>query len=60
LTEFDRNLEADIVSETSGNFRHLLVSQLNAHRDEGHQVDQSKAAADAQAIFDVSLRVDNS
>ena len=51
--EFKRDLEADVVSETSGNFRNLLVSQVNAHREEGGGVDPGRAAADAKTIYDV-------
>jgi len=50
--EFGRDLEKDVMSETSGNFRHLLVSQVNAHRDEVYVIDNAKAAADAQAIYE--------
>jgi hypothetical protein len=50
--EFKRDLEADVASETSGNFRHLLVSQVNAHREEGGGVDPGRAAADAKTIYD--------
>lgn len=54
IVEFDRNLEDDVVSETSGDFRHLLVSECNAHRDDSVAVDQSQASKDAQAIFEVT------
>jgi len=50
--EFDRDLEADVQSETSGDFCCLLVSQVNAHRDEGQAVDNARAAADAKAIYE--------
>jgi len=48
--ELHRDLEKDVQSETSGHFRRLLVSELNAHRSESQSVDQSKAASDAQAV----------
>jgi hypothetical protein len=50
--EFDRDLEEDVKSETSGNFERLLVSSVNASRDEGDDVDEDKAAEDAQNIYD--------
>lgn len=46
--EFQRNLEKDVVSETSGHFRRLLVSMLQAARDETNNVDWNKAKADAK------------
>lgn len=52
-SEFSRNLENDVVSETSGNFQRLLVSAVNANRDESTAVDSAKADHDARAIFEV-------
>jgi len=49
--EFGRDLEKDVVSETSGHFRRLLVSQVNSSRDEGYTVDAGKAKQDAEAIY---------
>lgn len=51
-TEFKRNLEKDIASETSGHFKRLLVSQCNAARDENPNVDIAKAEKDAKDIFE--------
>jgi len=50
--EFERNLEEDLMSETSGYFRRLLVSQCNAGRDEEGSIDMDAAREDAQVIFD--------
>ena len=47
-------MEEDIQSETGGHFSRLLVSQINAGRDEDEDVDGEKAQADAQEIYDVS------
>ena len=52
--EFERNLEEDLMGETSGYFRRLLVSQCNGGRDEEGDVDFDLAMEDAQKIYDVS------
>jgi len=51
--EFGRNLEKDIMSDTSGHFRRLLVSVCNASRDESIHVDMAKAERDANDIYAV-------
>eukprot|EP00794_Sanderia_malayensis_P012776 gene12776-14087_t len=48
---FDRNLEKDLHSETSGNFRKLLISQVQGQRSETEYVDIVKAREDAQALY---------
>ena len=53
--EFDRNLEKDIVSDTKGDFRRLLVSVCNAGRDQSTQIDLGKAEKDAQDIHKVLI-----
>ncbi|XP_022092306.1 annexin A4-like isoform X2 [Acanthaster planci] len=50
--EFSRNLEKDVVSETSGHFQRLLVSMTQGARSEDPTVNQAKAKADAQALWD--------
>ena len=49
--KFDRDLEKDLVSETSGDFKRLIVSLLQGNRDEG-DVDPQKAADDARKLYD--------
>ncbi|KAH7715815.1 CBN-NEX-2 protein [Aphelenchoides avenae] len=48
---YDRDLEHDVSSETSGDFKHLLISLLCAARDESHHVDTHKANEDAHALL---------
>jgi hypothetical protein len=48
---YRRDLEKDVVSETSGHFKRLLVSMLQANRDESTVVDHQRAAAEAQALY---------
>jgi annexin A7/11 len=40
---YDRDLEKDVMSETSGNYKRLLVSMLQGGRDENTAVDMEKA-----------------
>ena len=51
-SEFKRDLEKDVMSETSGHFRRLLVSCLQAARPEGPEVDQAKVAAEAKQLYE--------
>ncbi|XP_014664979.1 PREDICTED: uncharacterized protein LOC106807208 [Priapulus caudatus] len=48
---FERNLEDDIVSESSQHFQRLLVSLVQGNRDENTKVDMAKAREDAQALY---------
>jgi annexin A7/11 len=50
--EIKRNLEKDVMSETSGHFKRLLVSVLQGNREAEGEVDAGKAKADAQALYD--------
>jgi hypothetical protein len=45
-------LEDDIVSETSGHLKRLLVSMLQANRPEGNTIDRRKARKDAKELFE--------
>jgi annexin A7/11 len=56
-TEHKRKLEKDIMSETSGHFRKLLVSQCNAGRDENPTVDPAKVEQDAKEIFEAGEKM---
>jgi hypothetical protein len=50
--EFEKDLEEDIRNDTSGNFERLLVSLVNANRDETDDIDMDMAGEDAQKMFE--------
>lgn len=52
LSVFNKTLESDIKGDTSGHFKRLLVSLLQASRDENQAVDHELAASDAKALFE--------
>ena len=54
--EFDQDLEKDVVSDTSGYFRRVLVSVLTAGRDESSAVNDAKAQKDAEEIYAVLIQ----
>jgi len=56
-TEFKRDLEHDLASETSGNFKRLLVSVCNANRDQSSTVDMAKAEKDAKEMFEAGEKM---
>lgn len=47
---FNRELEADIQSETGGSYKRLLISMLAGGRDESTEVDEEKAKRDAELL----------
>eukprot|EP00914_Ancora_sagittata_P004034 GHVO01008868.1.p1 GENE.GHVO01008868.1~~GHVO01008868.1.p1 ORF type:complete len:336 (-),score=82.19 GHVO01008868.1:17-958(-) len=51
-SEYERDLEEDVQSETRGDFKRLLVSMVNAGREEDGEVDVEKAEEEAQEIYD--------
>lgn len=48
---YQRDLEKDVVSETSGHFKRLLVSMCQGARDESSNVDLEKAKREAQELY---------
>ncbi|XP_003782407.1 annexin A13 isoform X1 [Otolemur garnettii] len=49
---FERSLESDVKDDTSGNLKKILVSLLQANRDEGDNVDKDLAGQDAKDLYD--------
>ncbi|KAG7455231.1 hypothetical protein MATL_G00254360 [Megalops atlanticus] len=49
---FEQDLEGDIEGDTSGDVKNLLVSLLQANRDETYEVDEGLAEQDAVSLFE--------
>lgn len=49
--KFNKDLEKDIIGDTSGNFKKLLVSLIQANRSDSNDVDRNMAHADAKALY---------
>ncbi|XP_076827108.1 annexin A13 [Brachyhypopomus gauderio] len=59
----ERDLEADVADDTSGDVRRLLTLLLEGNRDESYEVDDSLAEQDAVSLFEAgegSLGTDES
>ena len=51
-TEFNKDLEKDIIGDTSGHFKRILVSLVQANRSDSKEVDRNKAKQDAKALLE--------
>lgn len=51
FTEYGRELEKDIIGDTSGHFKRLLVSLVQANRSDSAEVDRNKAKQDAKELY---------
>ena len=49
--EYGRDLVEDVRKDTSSDFEKILVAMLQAQREENTPVDMSRAAADAEALY---------
>lgn len=47
----NRNLENDIKSDTSGHFKRVCVSLLQANRESTNEIDLNAAHQDAEALY---------
>nr|XP_034981919.1 annexin A13 isoform X2 [Zootoca vivipara] len=49
---FDRDLESDVKSDTSGSVRKILLSVLKASRDQGMETNENLAQKDAKDLYE--------
>lgn len=49
--EFNRDLEADVIDDTSFNFKKFMVQILKASRDENETVNDQQVQADVEAFY---------
>jgi hypothetical protein len=53
---FNKSLESDIIGDTSGDFKHVLVSLLTALRPTGNLVDRTQAKKDAEDLLNAGTK----
>ncbi|XP_028592031.2 annexin A13 isoform X2 [Podarcis muralis] len=51
---FDRDLESDVKSDTSGSVRKILLSVLKASRDQGMETNENLAQKDAKDLYELT------
>lgn len=56
FTVYSKDLSADVSGEmlVTGDFKRILVAQLNGNREEDPEIDEEKVKKDAQDLYDVS------
>jgi hypothetical protein len=54
--EYKKSLEDRIIGDTSGDFRKILLSLLNASRPSGNTVDRTQAQEDAQSLLNAGVK----
>ena len=52
FTDYGKELEQDVIGDTSGHYKRILVSCLQANREESKEFDRNKARQDAQALHE--------
>ena len=55
-TMFNRDIEKDIKSDTSGHFQKVLVSLLQAGRPNSNMVDKTQAKSDSQSLLNAGVK----
>lgn len=53
---YNRDLEADVRSDTSGHYRNVLTSLLTASRPSGNMVDRTQAKIDCEELIKAGVK----